>query len=301
MRTRSTLRFAAAIAFSSLALTGVALASEPVSVPVQYKGQQIQLTGRFDKPAGAAPFPAVILLHGCTGYSFHLPHSSAWSAVLLGEGYATIILDSFTPRGGESCGGVPASTRALDVVAAAYFLASRPDIRRDKIAVMGFSHGGGTALDAAVMMGEWRNGAPHGPLVDAAVDSFGAAYVDELQRQFKIAADQLSTRGKIAAYIALYPHTCKAVQGDRFAGPVLLLIGSYDEEVSYPNCEKLAAMQQPGGPEFRFKPYAYASHSFDWDVGYTATNRRPGLEQPNRSAAADAREEVTSFLRRYLK
>jgi poly(3-hydroxybutyrate) depolymerase len=156
MRTRSTLRFAAAIAFSSLALTGVALASEPVSVPVQYKGQQIQLTGRFDKPAGAAPFPAVILLHGCTGYSFHLPHSSAWSAVLLGEGYATIILDSFTPRGGESCGGVPASTRALDVVAAAYFLASRPDIRRDKIAVMGFSHGGGTALDAAVMMGEWR-------------------------------------------------------------------------------------------------------------------------------------------------
>jgi dienelactone hydrolase len=165
---------------------------------------------------------------------------------------------------------------------------------------MGFSPGGGTALDAAVMMGEWRNGASHGPFVDANVDSFGAAYVDELQRQFKTAADQFAGRGKIAAYVALYPHTCKAVQGDRIAGPVLL-IGSYDEEVSYPNCEKLAALQQPGGPEFSFKPCAYASHSFDWDVGYTATNRRPGLEQPNRSAAADAREEVTSFLRRYLK
>jgi dienelactone hydrolase len=93
----------------------------------------------------------------------------------------------------------------------------------------------------------------------------------------------------------------KAVQGDRFAGPVLLLIGNYDDLVSYPNCERLAAMQQPGGLEFRFRAYAYAGHSFDWDVGFTANNRRPGSEQPNQSAAADAREEVTSFLRRYLK
>ena len=301
MRSRLVARVAAAIALSSLALISSARAFEQASVPVQYKGHEIQLTGRFDKPAGAGPFPAVILLHGCSGYTEHLPHSSAWSAVLLGEGYATLILDSFTPRGGYTCSGVPASTRALDVVAAAYFLAGRPDIRRDKIAVMGFSHGGGTALDAAVMMEEWRNGAPHGSLVKANVDSFGQSYVDELQRQFKIAADQFATRGKIAAYIAFYPHTCIYVQGDHFAGPVLLLIGTYDEEVSYPNCANLAAMQQPGGPEFRLKAYAYASHIFDFNEGFTAPNRRPGLAQPNASATADAREEVTSFLRRYLK
>jgi dienelactone hydrolase len=123
----------------------------------------------------------------------------------------------------------------------------------------------------------------------------------ELQRQFKIAMDQLATRGKIAAYIAFYPPICKAVQGDHFAGPMPLLIGNYDDLVSYPNCERLAAMQQPGGLEFRFRAYAYAGHSFDWDVGYTAVNRRPGSEQPNRSAAANAREEVKSFLHRYLK
>ena len=297
MRTQSAFRFAAAIALSNLALTGVALAFEPVSVPVQYKGQQIELTGRFDKPTGAGPFPAVILLHGCAGYTAHLPHSSAWSAVLLGEGSATLILDSFTPRGGSTCNGVAASTRALDVVAAALFLASRPDIRREKIAVIGFSHDGGTALDAAVMIGQWRNGTPQGPLVSANVDSLGQAYVDELQRQFKIAADQLASRGRIAAYVAFYPHTCKVVQGDKFAGPVLLLIGNYDSEVSYPNCEKLAATQPPGGPEFRFKAYAFASHSFDWDPGdYT---RRHGTA--NGPAAADAREEVRSFLHRYLK
>ena len=91
------------------------------------------------------------------------------------------------------------------------------------------------------------------------------------------------------------------MQGGHFAGPLLLLIGNYDELVSYPNCANLAAMQQPGGPEFRFKAHAYASHSFDWDVGYSAFTRRPGSAQPNASAAADARDEITSFLRRHLK
>jgi dienelactone hydrolase len=294
-------RFIFGVALANLVGVSGASALEPVAVPVQYKGHDIELPGRFDKPAGAGPFPAVILLHGCHGYTAHLPHLSAWSALLLGEGYATLILDSFTPRGGYTCNGVPASTRALDVVAAATFLANRRDIRADKIAVMGFSHGGGTALDAAVMMSEWRTGVPRSPLVNANADSFGAAYVDELERQFKTAADQLASLGRIAAYIAFYPHTCRAVQGDHFAGPVLILIGTYDEEVSYPNCNKLAAMQQRGGPEFRFKAYASASHSFDWDVGDTAANRRPGLAQPNASAAADARAEVRNFLQRYLK
>src|SRR5215510_8055880 len=47
-----------------------------VSVPVQYKDHEIQLPGRFDKPADLGPFPAVILLHGCGGYQEHPPHST---------------------------------------------------------------------------------------------------------------------------------------------------------------------------------------------------------------------------------
>src|SRR5215471_7848070 len=61
---------------SVLSFVGTTQAFEAVSVPGQYKDHEIQLPGRFDKPADPGPFPAVILLHGCTGYQEHPPHST---------------------------------------------------------------------------------------------------------------------------------------------------------------------------------------------------------------------------------
>jgi dienelactone hydrolase len=43
-------------------------------------------------------------------------------------------------------GQVSAGERAPDVFSAAYLLAARPDVRTDRIAVLGLSHGGGTAI-----------------------------------------------------------------------------------------------------------------------------------------------------------
>jgi len=54
-----------------LLLTGflwsAAACAEELSVPVEYHGQQIQLTGRFEKTAVQGPLPVVILLHNCAG------------------------------------------------------------------------------------------------------------------------------------------------------------------------------------------------------------------------------------------
>src|SRR5215472_8517703 len=61
---------------SVLSVVGTTQAFETVSVPVQYKGHDIQLPGRFDKPTDPDPFPAVVLLHGCTDYEEHPPHST---------------------------------------------------------------------------------------------------------------------------------------------------------------------------------------------------------------------------------
>jgi len=41
---------------------------EEISVPVDYQGRQIQLTGWFEKPAAAGRFPVVIVLHSCSSY-----------------------------------------------------------------------------------------------------------------------------------------------------------------------------------------------------------------------------------------
>jgi acetyl esterase/lipase len=173
------------VLISDLAIVGTAQSVEQVSVPIQYEGRQIELPGRFDKPAGPRPFPAVIILHGCGGYQgLGLRETMVWSGTLLGEGYATLIIDSVTPRGYVSvCGDppkLPASQRVLDVYAAAYLFAGRPDIRRDKIAVLGFSHGGAATLIAATM-GVWPNGVSKGHLAEAIAKVRGQEYLSELQ------------------------------------------------------------------------------------------------------------------------
>src|SRR5580698_8595206 len=49
---------------------------EAISIPLAYEGHQIELAGRFEKPAGTGPFPAAILLHGCEGYQVGLWHTT---------------------------------------------------------------------------------------------------------------------------------------------------------------------------------------------------------------------------------
>jgi dienelactone hydrolase len=125
--------------------------AEEVSVPVEYQGHEIQLAGRFEKPPGPGPLPPVILLHNCAGIDGS-PSLAVWAQLMWAQGYATLRPDSFTARGYSnvcSTGQVKPSERAQDVLAAAFLLAARLDVRLDRIAVLGLSHGGGTAIYVA--------------------------------------------------------------------------------------------------------------------------------------------------------
>jgi poly(3-hydroxybutyrate) depolymerase len=70
---------------------------EQIAVPVDYQGRQIQLTGWLEKPAGAGPFPVVIALHSCTGYTaeMHVGAFPRWVPILKVQGYAVFKFDSF--------------------------------------------------------------------------------------------------------------------------------------------------------------------------------------------------------------
>jgi dienelactone hydrolase len=129
--TEAATRKLAGLVFLSSALWAVSVSAqegtklrEEIAVPVDYQGRQIQLTGWFEKPIGAGPFPVVIALHSCSGYTANL-YSGAlplWVPFLQGQGYATFKLDSFTARGySEVCAtqAVTAADRAPDVLAAA--------------------------------------------------------------------------------------------------------------------------------------------------------------------------------------
>src|SRR2546422_11324404 len=60
--------------------------------------EQIPIT--LSKPDGPGPFPAVVIMHDCSGLG---PRSSGapdrWAKELLGRGYVVLIPDSFTTRG----------------------------------------------------------------------------------------------------------------------------------------------------------------------------------------------------------
>ena len=65
---------------------------------MDYHGEQIQLAGRFEKPAVGGPLPVVILLHNCAGIDGS-PSLAVWAPLMWAQGYATLRLDSFTARG----------------------------------------------------------------------------------------------------------------------------------------------------------------------------------------------------------
>ena len=116
-----------------------------------------EAAGSLAVPEGDGPFPAVVLMHGCSGLDpevrkgndVHVRH-------LASEGFVTLVLDSFGPRrlGDVVCNGGQEMWEAYryrqrDAVSALRFLRSQPFVDGDNIFVMGQSHGGGVVLRLA--------------------------------------------------------------------------------------------------------------------------------------------------------
>ena len=131
------------------------IANDTIGVLRQHQAGSIIL------PEGQPPYPAVIVLHGCNGVS---PNTFAWARRLASWGYAALIINSFTPRRlVQVCDGsraLPGPERAKDVFAGAAYLRTRSDIDPARIAVLGYSHGGWTALNASTVKGIEQEGAP---------------------------------------------------------------------------------------------------------------------------------------------
>ena len=130
------------------ALAAIVLVScATTSVVMDYYGERIP--GLIGKPDGAGPFPAVVLMHGCAGVQ---PQNHIWAGDLNDWGYVTMVVDSFSGRGvREICSNLSKVTvpkRTADADTALQHLRSLPYVIKDRIAIMGWSHGGGVVLSA---------------------------------------------------------------------------------------------------------------------------------------------------------
>src|SRR5689334_13741478 len=74
--------------------------AEQLSLFVTPVGAQEQIPATLIKPDGDGPFPAVVMMHDCSGLG---PRSSGaprrWADELVGQGYVVAIPDSFSTRG----------------------------------------------------------------------------------------------------------------------------------------------------------------------------------------------------------
>ncbi len=143
---------------------------------------RLTLIGRLYRPDpnvhGPPPHPAVVFLHGAGGLwssntipavitTNNAPASQFrdWGNLLANRGYAALMVDSFNPRGipGDFDGRRPHHDPAIDdalcspnyerpkdVVAALEYLASRGDMDLQRTALIGFSHGAQTGMNAVV-------------------------------------------------------------------------------------------------------------------------------------------------------
>lgn len=273
-------RCAPALLLSALFLAAVVpmaaadLPGEPVTVP----GPEVALTGRLLLPDGPGQHPAVVLLHGCGGLYRKggglQERDGWWAAELRRQGYVVLLLDSFGPRGvsaictDNSRQIHPWLQRRSDAGAAFAFLAARPEVRPDRIGLVGWSNGGGTVL--------------------ATVGAAGApAY---------------------RAAVAFYPGCRYAMRdaGWSPAVPLLVLVGELDDWTPAGPCRTLVARPLSARPELIVYPGAY--HDFDWPgmtvrvrTGLATAPGGRAHQGTEPAARADAIEKVTAYLARLLK
>ncbi|HEX4298205.1 MAG TPA: dienelactone hydrolase family protein, partial [Devosia sp.] len=132
----------------SLPAIAPALADEQVSFPsaASSASAAVAITGELSRPAGTGPFPAVVLLHSCLGYP---SNRHAVEDRLAASGYVALFVDDFAARGLSQTCLVDFPEALADAFGALAYLAGRPDIDPARIAAVGFSQGGDTALAIA--------------------------------------------------------------------------------------------------------------------------------------------------------
>src|SRR5258708_30599613 len=138
----------------SIILVRAVPAMAAASKDVSYKSGDETVKGILYTPEGKGPFPGIVVIHEFWGLNDWVKEQAA---KLAGEGYAALAIDLYrgkvatTPEEAhEIMSGVPEDRARRDLEAAFHFLATQPNVKPDRIGVIGWCMGGGYALDLAL-------------------------------------------------------------------------------------------------------------------------------------------------------
>jgi dienelactone hydrolase len=277
---------------SALSCLLALLALWPAALRAEGLGVGFVLT----KPAGDGPFPAVVILHDCSGLG---PRSSGapwrWSSDLTRHGYVTLWPDSFTTRNhpngqctDPTLPRVSYRQRASDAYAALAHLRTLPFVDPRRIAVMGGSHGGSSTL--ATIVASPENAAQAHPGFAAAVALYPGCGINLGAWKVRRGKDR-----KILGYDGAF----------KPLAPLLILSGELDDWTPAEPCRRLAEAARAAGYPVDIKIYPGAHHSFDSIAPIRYRAERLNRNSPtghgattggNAEAWADAVRQVVQFL-----
>jgi dienelactone hydrolase len=264
-----------AIGLTSSLGCGVALAGALVQFPNLSGQTPTNLSGYLARPdAGVsaelggslkygAPYPAVVVLHGCNGM---FGHSAVIADLLSSWGYVTLAVDSLGPRvsGIENrCRrGLP--DQAFDAYAALRYLSKLDFVDPGRVAVLGQSLGAETALHAVV---------DHNP----AAQSFD---------------------GRFRAAIGYYPYCDPSMA--TVAAPSLILVGEADEMNPVKECREVEAHARRYCAPVTLIVYPGVHHNFDVALLTPGVRYQGYWLEYNEQAAKDAEAKTHAFLDAHL-
>ncbi len=231
----------ALLAFLLAATSSPALAhdnSEKLSFPQDYRGKAITVRGELFLPPGADKVPALLIHHGSGGVSE--TREMRYAREIVKMGVATLVIDSFKPRGITSTvrdqSTVTNNDMQADEFAALKALAGHSRIDAKRVGVMGFSKGGTAAL---LVAHEAR------------------------------AARVLPEGMRFALHVPVYPACITQHYKPKSTGaPIYMLLGGADTYAGFKQCQEYAAALKAEGARVEVTTYPGAKHGFDSNRAY---------------------------------
>ena len=265
--------------------TEISFENKKVSFEISLAGETQLIRGYLsNRMEGEGPYPAVILLHGCTGLDLD-GYALPWKGLadharfLNKNNFISLIIDSHGSRGittraswVDSCVyGKGYLERTADVDGAIKFLEKLKYVDRSKIILLGQSQCAMVVVNA-------------------------------------LRSDGGSQIRTVAAGIAYYPH-CKyltdmlAMQRFKnyFYSPILIIMGSQDNITPVRYCRKLIEVMNNNPNSSEIIPvlleYKGAQHSFDLPLWFSS-DTPIGTVASDRKATTDSRERYLVFIRK---
>ena len=203
-----------------------------------FNGEPVQLSALQFRPQGRGPFPAIVLLHGCSGMytpSGYVTNSYRhWAELLSEDGYVALLVDSFNPRGYRTICELQkrpileSRERVEDAYAAAQWLNRQPYVAAGRIGLLGWSNGGTGTV-------------------------YSMRPASHIEPGFRAA-------------VAFYPGCrtlSRAKTPYRTYSPLLILSGEADDWTPAEPCRQLATIAQKEGAPVEIITYPGAHHAFD--------------------------------------